>query len=191
MVTKVRGSGRDHSAYRPQKLFLLATKWRIPLSSCLSRGEKTVKVSDGEDVCSAEIERVLLSHPEVQDAVVLGVPDSKWREVDAAYLVARKQGGIAPEIILEFVNTRLARHKLPNEICFLDSLPPNASEAINKGPVAGQVPLCGCSPILGDTEHDLPADSRSGGKVQLAGASKTDPLGELKSHCRAPSPTPH
>ncbi len=132
MVTKVRGSGRDHSAYRPQKLFLLATKWRIPLSSCLSRGEKTAKVSDGEDVCSAEIERVLLSHPEVQDAVVLGVPDSKWREVDAAYLVARKQGGIAPEIILEFVNTRLARHKLPNEICFLDSLPPNASEAINK-----------------------------------------------------------
>lgn len=98
----------------------------------------------------------------------------------AAYLVARKQGGIAAEIILEFVNTRLARYKLSNEICFLDSLPRNASGEINKGPVARQVPLCGCSPILGDTELDLPADSRSGGKVQLAGASKTDPLSEPK-----------
>jgi hypothetical protein len=99
----------------------------------------------------AEIEQVLLSHPEVQDAAVIGVPDSKWGEVGAAYLVARKQGEIDPEIILEFVNTRFARYKLPKEICFLDSLPRNASWKINKGRVARQVPLCGCSPILGDT----------------------------------------
>jgi fatty-acyl-CoA synthase len=82
--------------------------------------------------------------------------------VGTAYLVARKQGEIDPEIILEFVNTRLARYKLPKEIWFLDSLPRNASGKINKGRVARQVPLWGCSPILGDTEPDLPADGRSG-----------------------------
>ena len=120
-----------------------------------------MSVSGGKNVYPAEIEQVLLSHPEVQDAAVLSVPDSKWGEVAAAYLVGRKQGGIAPEIILEFVNTRLARYKLPKEICFLDSLPRNASGEINKEPFARQVPLCGCSPILGDTELDLPAD-RSG-----------------------------
>jgi len=148
--------GRYDKAKRPsargQSELALAQTWR---------GRKEMSVSGGKNVYPAEIEQVLLSHPEVQDAAVLSVPDSKWGEVAAAYLVGRKQGGIAPEIILEFVNTRLARYKLPKEICFLDSLPRNASGEINKEPFARQVPLCGCSPILGDTELDLPAD-RSG-----------------------------
>ncbi len=89
-------------------------------------------ISGGENVYPAEIEQVLLSHPDVQDAAIIGVHDSKWGEVGVAYLVVRRQGGIAAEEIIYFVSTQLARYKLPKEICFLESLPRNASGKILK-----------------------------------------------------------
>jgi fatty-acyl-CoA synthase len=89
-------------------------------------------ISGGENVYPAEIEQVLLSHPGIQDAAVIGVPDSKWGEVGVACLVARKQGGVGPEEIREYVSARLARYKLPKQIRFLESLPRNASGKILK-----------------------------------------------------------
>jgi len=93
---------------------------------------KEMFISGGENVYPAEIEQVLLSHPDVQDAAVIGVPDSKWGEVGVACLVVRRQAGIASEEIIQFASLRLARYKLPKIIRFLESLPRNASGKILK-----------------------------------------------------------
>ena len=50
---------------------------------------KNMFISGGENVYPAEVERVLVEHPAVSEAVVIGVPDEKWGEVGKAYIVSR------------------------------------------------------------------------------------------------------
>ena len=51
--------------------------------------KKNMIVSGGENIYPAEIERVLLDHPQVAEAAVIGVPDPRWQEVPVAFVVAR------------------------------------------------------------------------------------------------------
>ena len=65
-------------------------------------------ISGGENVYPAEIEHALCEHPDVADAVVIGVPDAKWGEVPLAIVVLRQPG--RPDLGA-FLETRLARYK--------------------------------------------------------------------------------
>jgi len=76
-------------------------------------------VSGGENVYPAEIEQALLAHPDVADALVVGVPDARWGEVPLALVVARGPG--EPDLHA-FLETRLARYKLPR-IAFEPGIP--------------------------------------------------------------------
>lgn len=67
-------------------------------------------VSGGENVYPAEIEQALLAHPDVADALVVGVPDARWGSVPLAVVVAR---GPAPPDLGAFLASRLARYKQP------------------------------------------------------------------------------
>ncbi len=87
---------------------------------------KEMYISGGVNVYPAEIENALLQHPDLQDAAVLGIPDPTWGEVGAAFLVARAGGSISAEQVLSFLETKLARYKLPKAVYFLDVLPRNA-----------------------------------------------------------------
>ena len=51
--------------------------------------KKNMIVSGGENIYPAEIERVLLDHPSVAEAAVIGVPDPRWQEVPVAFVVRR------------------------------------------------------------------------------------------------------
>ena len=51
--------------------------------------KKNMIISGGENVYPAEVERVLLEHPDVADVGVVGVPDPKWQEVPVAYVLLR------------------------------------------------------------------------------------------------------
>jgi O-succinylbenzoic acid--CoA ligase len=75
----------------------------------LSRREDLV-ISGGENVYPAEIEEALREHPDVADAVVIGVPDDRWGEVPLALVELRHPG--APDL-RAFLEPRLARYKLP------------------------------------------------------------------------------
>ncbi|MCA9583711.1 MAG: AMP-binding protein, partial [Myxococcales bacterium] len=79
----------------------------------------------GFKVGAGEVEDGLLSHPGVREAAVVGVPDEDLGQRIVAWVVAREPAPTEAELI-EHVARRLAHHKRPREVRFVDSLPRNA-----------------------------------------------------------------
>jgi len=88
--------------------------------------KKNMIISGGENIYAAEVERVLLEHPDVADCGVVGRPDPKWDEVPVAYVICR--AGCAPraEDLAAHVLAQLARFKVPRDFVFVDQLPRTA-----------------------------------------------------------------
>jgi fatty-acyl-CoA synthase len=86
--------------------------------------KKNVIISGGENIYPAEVERVLIGHPAVAEAAVVGRPDAKWQEVPVACIVRRAPA--SPSQIESFCLEQLARYKVPRDYVFLDALPRNA-----------------------------------------------------------------
>ena len=83
-------------------------------------------ISGGENIYPAEVERVLLAHPAVAEAAVVGAADAKWQEVPVACIVRRAGVEADPAEIEQFCLKELARYKVPRRYVFLDDLPRNA-----------------------------------------------------------------
>ena len=104
---------------------------------------KHVIISGGENIYPAEIERVLRSHPNVQELAVVGLPDPKWGETPV--VVAVKSGALQAADLLGMLQGKLARYKHPSRVVFTDALPRNAMgkvvaadvRALILGPKAG------------------------------------------------------
>jgi acyl-CoA synthetase (AMP-forming)/AMP-acid ligase II len=93
---------------------------------------KDMILSGGENIASAEIERVLYSHPAVLESAVIAVPDEKWGEVPKA-IVTLRPGGTATEAeILEHCRRQLAGFKVPKSVEFADTLPKGGTGKILK-----------------------------------------------------------
>lgn len=91
---------------------------------------KTLIAAAGHKVDPAEIEQVLLQHPNVGDVAVVGEPDPDGVEQIKAYVVARPP---VPAVeLIEFCSARLAPFKVPRKIEFRDSLPRNAMGKLQK-----------------------------------------------------------
>ncbi len=88
--------------------------------------KKNLIISGGENIYPAEVERVLLEHPDVVECGVIGRPDPKWDEVPVAYVIRRGGGSVEAEDLKAHVLTQLARFKVPREIVFVDDLPRTA-----------------------------------------------------------------
>ena len=87
---------------------------------------KDMIISGGENVYPAEIENVLMSHPEVVEAAVIGQPSEKWGESPFAIVVS-KEPSLAEDIVLRHCDGKLARFKLPKGAAFIDVIPRNAN----------------------------------------------------------------
>jgi fatty-acyl-CoA synthase len=88
--------------------------------------KKNMIISGGENIYPAELERVLLEHPEVAECGVIGRPDPRWDEVPIAYVIRRKDGSVDAEGLKAHVRSQLARFKVPREIVFVEDLPRTA-----------------------------------------------------------------
>jgi fatty-acyl-CoA synthase len=88
--------------------------------------KKNMIISGGENVYPAEVERVLLEHPDVADCGVIGRPDAKWDEVPVAYVIPRAGCRADAEALKAHLLTQLARFKVPREFVFVEDLPRTA-----------------------------------------------------------------
>ena len=93
---------------------------------------KDMYISGGENVYPAEVERVLVSHDAVQEAVVVGVPDARWGEVGAAFLILRPGGDLDPGDLQPWCRERLAGYKVPKSFAVMEELPRTAAGKVQK-----------------------------------------------------------
>jgi acyl-CoA synthetase (AMP-forming)/AMP-acid ligase II len=89
-------------------------------------------LSGGENVYPAQIEGVLDSHPAVDQAAVVGMPDEKWGEVPVAFVVIREGSAISEEALKDYMRSKLARYKVPKRIIFQKELPLTSTGKINR-----------------------------------------------------------
>jgi len=88
---------------------------------------KDLIIVSGFNVYPAEVEEMLVRHPDVAEAAVVGVAHPHTGEAVKAYVVARPGAQVDEETLIEHSLDHLARYKCPTKIIFVDALPRNAS----------------------------------------------------------------
>ncbi len=82
-------------------------------------------IRGGENIAPAEIETVLMSHPEVDETAVIGIPSEEWGQTVKAFVVRRAGTNVSEADLADFCRSRLASFKRPEKIEFIDALPKN------------------------------------------------------------------
>jgi fatty-acyl-CoA synthase len=93
---------------------------------------KDVIISGGENISSVEVEGVLLRHPAIQEAAVVGLPDEKWGEAPHAFVILRAGAAATAEEVRAFTREHLAHFKAPKTVTFVTELPKTATGKIQK-----------------------------------------------------------
>jgi fatty-acyl-CoA synthase len=93
---------------------------------------KDVIISGGENISSIEVEGVLLRHPAVQEAAIVGLPHEKWGEAPYAYVVLKPGASATEAELIAFTRDRLAHFKAPHGVTFVPELPKTATGKIQK-----------------------------------------------------------
>jgi fatty-acyl-CoA synthase len=85
---------------------------------------KDVIKSGGEWISSMELENLIMAHPSVAEAAVIGVPDDKWGERPLAAVVLRTDAApVTPSELQAYLGERVPRWQLPERWCFIDEVP--------------------------------------------------------------------
>jgi acyl-CoA synthetase (AMP-forming)/AMP-acid ligase II len=90
----------------------------------VGRGDDMI-IRGGENISPDEVEDVLYSHPKVEDAAVIGVPDEEWGQEPCAIVVLKRGEVATSEEIMEYCRSRLSGFKRPRSVLFVQSLPRN------------------------------------------------------------------
>ncbi len=91
---------------------------------------KDIYISGGENVAPAEVEHVLLAHPLIVAAAVVGAPDPVWGERGVAFVVARPGAALSQDEVLAHARTSLAAFKVPVRVVMVDSLPLSSTDKV-------------------------------------------------------------
>ncbi len=88
--------------------------------------KKDMIISGGFNVYAREVEDVLVTHPGVLRAAVIGVPDPRWGEAVKAVIVADPNVPVDPDDLIALVRNEKGRHQAPKSIDFVDEIPLSA-----------------------------------------------------------------
>ncbi|MDP7704422.1 class I adenylate-forming enzyme family protein [Mycobacterium sp. TY815] len=90
------------------------------------RSDDTI-IRGGENIAPAELEEVLIEHPDVRDVAVVGVEDAQWGQAIVAVVVPRDGVDPDPEELREYVRKSLRGSRTPDRVVFRDELPTTAT----------------------------------------------------------------
>lgn len=93
---------------------------------------KDVIISGGENISSVEVEQAVGSHPAVLEVAVIAIPDERWGERPAAYVVFKPDQHATGDEIAAHVRTTLAGFKVPDRFVAVDGLPKTSTGKIKK-----------------------------------------------------------
>ena len=93
---------------------------------------KDMVIRGGENIYPVEIENYLYRHPKISDVQVVGVPDKKYGEVLAAWIIAKKNVELTEEEIKQFCKDNIAHYKVPKYFRFVQEYPMTITGKIQK-----------------------------------------------------------
>ena len=94
--------------------------------------KKDMYINGGFNVYPAEVESIMLQHPQIGQVSVVGVPDERMGEVGFAFIVPTSGETPKPDEIIEWCRQEMANYKCPREVALIDNLPLNASGKVLK-----------------------------------------------------------
>jgi acyl-CoA synthetase (AMP-forming)/AMP-acid ligase II len=147
-ILRYRGPGVANGYYRDPEASAEAFHdgWFYPgdLAECDARGfvflrgrRKDMIIRGGVNIYPAEVEAILMAHPAVADAAVVGWPSREFGEEIAAFVRAR--GAVEAAELTAWCRTRLAAYKRPKEIFLVPDLPRNSAGKVLKAELVGRL----------------------------------------------------
>jgi fatty-acyl-CoA synthase len=93
---------------------------------------KDVIKSGGEWISSIDLENAAMGHPGVAEAAVIGIAHAKWQERPLLIVVRKAEHAVNREELLDYLDTRVAKWWLPDDVVFVDQLPHTATGKLLK-----------------------------------------------------------
>ena len=93
---------------------------------------KDVIKSGGEWISSIDLENTAVGHPDVAEAAVIGVPHPKWSERPLLIIVRKEDSEVSREAMLDWLQDKVAKWWLPDDVVFVDEIPHTATGKIQK-----------------------------------------------------------
>lgn len=105
---------------------------------------KDVIKSGGEWISSIDLENLAVGHPKVAEAAVIGVPHPKWGERPLLIVQVKQGESLTREEMLDFMDGKIAKWWMPDDVAFVDSIPHTATGKILKAALREQFKNHGC-----------------------------------------------
>ena len=84
---------------------------------------KDMLIRGGENVYPAEIEEFLITHPNISQAQVFGLPDPKYGEEVAVWIILQSGAKMTEDELRDWCRGRIAHYKVPRYVCFVEEMP--------------------------------------------------------------------
>ncbi len=94
--------------------------------------KKDMIKTGGENVPSIKVETVILAHPKVEAAAVIGLPHPHWAEAVTAVVVPRKDSGLTEEEVISWCKQELGGFQVPKSVIFVEDLPRTTTGKVKK-----------------------------------------------------------
>jgi long-chain acyl-CoA synthetase len=99
---------------------------------------KDMVITGGANVYPAEVEAVLITHPEVAEVAVIGLPDDEYGEIVTAVVAPSRPGGLDADAVIAFAREHLVRYKAPRRVELVDALPRDPMGKVRKRELRAQ-----------------------------------------------------